>query len=90
MIRDCPRCLGPMDYELGPKDEPDCHGGPVIEEIWRCHACPYSVAVHRPPWSETEIVERVRAVRAIESVADLDARDRVLAEHGYEWGSRSR
>lgn len=86
--RDCPRCYGPMTYDMGPAMDPDPEYGVVIEAVYRCTVCGREEVVHQHTWSETEIAERVAAVKQMSGTPDLDERAKVLAERGYEAGKR--
>lgn len=89
MIRDCPRCGGPLEVDMGPADDPDPTYGVRLERALRCRVCRWSEHIADDPLPESEWRRRARAVLAIQSVADLDERARVLREqYGLEFGSR--
>jgi hypothetical protein len=67
---DCRRCGSPMLREVGPWDDPDTRGNPIVDEQDVCLSCGYRWPAEQAAWSPAEIRRRVQIVQAHRAVTD--------------------
>lgn len=88
MIRDCPRCGGPLEEDMGPRDDIDDVYGVQVDRLAVCRVCGWSEYITAEPLPEREWRRRVAAFIATRGLGH-EERVRVLREqYGLEFGSR--